>query len=301
MKFVPEWFFRSTRACRRFVRARDGFQVKLNAAAAASWAVAARTLLEKADERLADQDLDGAWSGLLGAMRYEIPDLRGQELWNREQTLRCEAAKVLSQWRKCAIDQLMKEGEQDEEKRARRLESAHALLDDYYQTQYHKNGLLRDQMRNLALISLVALLALLTLIGWAGTDLTWWGDWDWKTLLVVLLFGILGASFSATRKVTDDSGKSKIPEMAANVSITVARTVLGATPALAAYAFLKSGILTVGSGGGNKTPVPVVLAISFAAGFSERLVLKVLESLDSKPGSKADNKGDRKADGSPQA
>jgi hypothetical protein len=297
MKFVPQWLFRSTRAYRRFAQARDGFTVKLEAAATTkSWPAAAQPFLNKADGRLADQDLDGAWSLLQEAMRQEIPGLQDPELLNREQILRCEADKVQSQWRKSAIDHVMKEG-QPQEGRASRLETAQWLLDDYYQNQYYKNGLLQSQLRNLVFISLIALLALLTLIGWAGTDLAKWPDWDWKTLLVVLLFGVLGASFSATRKITDESGKSKIPEMAANFSITVARTVLGATPALAAYAFLRSGLLTVGSSGAAKTPMAVVLAISFAAGFSERLVLGVLESLDSKTGSKPDKKVDPKPDG----
>jgi hypothetical protein len=296
MKFVPQWFFRSTRAYRRFSQACDGFKVKLTGAKPAPWAAAAQPFLDKADERLAAQDLDGAWSLLQEGMRKEIAALHDPELSNREQILRCEAAKVRSEWRKCAVDHLMKEG-QPEDGRSSRLETSQWLLDDYYQNQYYKNGLLQGQLRNLVFISLIALLALLTLIGWTGTDLTKWPDWDWKTLLLVLLFGVLGASFSATRKITDDSGKSKIPEMAASFSITVARTVLGATPALAAYAFLRSGMLTVGSSGANKTPMPVVLAISFAAGFSERLVLGVLESLDNKTGGKPDNKASGKTSG----
>jgi len=298
MKFLPEWLFQTTRAYRRFVCARDAFSVKLCTAADQPWAAAAQKLLQIADERLAVQDLDGAWSLLAEAMLKEVPCLRGQELWNREQSLRCEAEKVLG-WRKCSIDLYLKEGEQAEDKRALRLASAQALLDDYYHTQYYKNGLLKAQMRNLVAISLVALATLLSVIGWSGRDLKQWPDWDWKTLLVVLLFGVLGASFSATRKATDDSGKPKIPEMAANITIALARTVLGAMPALAAYALLKSEIVTVV--GKDKAPIPVVLAISFAAGFSERWVLRVLESIDSTKGGDASSKGSPKPSHGQQA
>jgi hypothetical protein len=281
MKVVPNPFFRSTRAYRRFARTRDIFETRVGCSGPLPWSEAAQTFLNKAEDRLTDRDLDGAWCCLMEAMRTEITALRGQNLRSREQIFRCEAEKIQSHWRSRAIDELMKEADQDEEKRAQRLESAQALLDDFFQNQYHKNRLLQSQLRNLLLITFVALLSILILIGRTGTDLTQWPEWNWKTLLVVLLFGVLGASFSATRNVTDSSGKS-IPEISASLSITVARTVLGATPGLAAYAFLKSGILSVGSNSASTKLAPIVLAISFAAGFSERLVLRVLETLDGK-------------------
>jgi hypothetical protein len=296
MSLLPAWAFRSTRACRRYLRYRDAFQVRLDSAGDAPWTVAARSHLTKSDLRLAQHDLDGAWNALVDAQREEIPTLRGVELRNREMALRCEAVKVDSPWRRCAIDGFMKEDTTDEAERALRLAAAQGLLDDFYQTQYYRDGLLRVQMGYLVWISLSALVALLALIGWAGSDLSGWPEWDWKSLTVVLLFGVLGASFSATRKLSDGTGKSKVPELASNVTVTLARTVLGSTPALAAYAFLKSGIVTFVAGGGNKTPMAVVLAVAFAAGFSERLVLKVLESIDTKPVG-----GSEKADKKPAA
>ena len=312
--FVPDWVFHSTRRYRRFEQTRGAFEVRLHQAGSAAatgetqdaedrdvqraptapWKLEASALLKEVDARLKGHDLDGAWHNLHEAMRKEIPTLRGQELANREQILRCEVEKVQSRWRKMAIDKLTT-GENDEGKRAQRLEAAQALLDDYYQNQYLKNSLLLGHMRNLFFISLIALATLLALLASNGPNPENWPEWDWKTLLAVLLFGVLGASFSATRKVKGDSGGSKIPEMAAGFSITIARTALGATPALAAYAFLKSGILTVG--GGNTTSMPVALGIAFAAGFSERLVLRVLESLDGKTEDKPDNKGGRKTEG----
>ncbi len=283
MNLMPDWIFRSTRRYRRFTHERGVLESRLPSAPS-SWATPAKALLEQTDKRLGVHDLDGAWSLLLEAKRKEVPHLRGQELHNREQIFLCEAGKVESKWRKGAIDRLMSDTE-DPQTLASRLEAAQALLDDYYQNQYHKNGLVLDHMRHLVLIGLTALVVLLVLVGTTSRDLLQWPEWDWKTLLVVLLFGVLGACFSATTKVTDDAvNKSKIPEMAASFSITLARTVLGATPALAAYAFLKSKILTLG--GADSTPLPVALAIAFAAGFSERLVLKLLRLLDGKTSEK---------------
>jgi hypothetical protein len=304
VRVLPQRVFLSGRACRRFLAALDSFQATVEAAGSATWAASAQTHLDKAGRRLAEQDLNGAWSHLMAARRAQIPSLRGQELSDREVVLRNEADKVKSAWRKRAIDGLIREPEageprSTEEERARRLESAQSMIDDYYQTEHHKNGLLQDQMRNLLLIGLAALFALLTLIGWAGADLRSWGEWDWKTLLAVLLFGVLGASFSATRRVSGDSGKSKIPEMAANTSITVARTVLGAIPALAAYALLKSEILTVA--GQKEAPAPIVFAVAFTAGFSERWVLRLLHSLEGESPPKGDRKDAPPREAAPSA
>jgi hypothetical protein len=285
MKFWPQWVFESTRAYRRFASTRDSFEAKK---VHAECVQLVKTLLEKVDRRLKDQDLDGAWFCLQEAMRQEIPHLKGHALRNREEVLLSEVTKVDPTWRASAIEKFLNQRNEGEDKdRALRLAEAQRLMDDYFQTQYYKSGLLRDHLRNLVIISFSALLTLLVLIGWSCEEPAEWPVFGWKMLLMVLTFGILGASFSATRKVSGRSGKSKIPELAANNWVTVARTALGATPALAAYAFLKSGMLRV-----VEVNLPTVLAISFAAGFSERLVLNVLESMDRKRGSADDKKDD---------
>jgi len=162
------------------------------------------------------------------------------------------------------------------EDRARRLYDALGLLHEYFDTNYYKTGILRDHMRNLLVISVAALAAFLALLGLAGTPLSSWPAWDWKTLLAVLLFGVLGASFSATRKVSGESALSKVPEMWAARSTTVARTILGALPALALCAMLRSGLVQI-----TQPDTAKLLAFAFGAGFSERFVLKVLGSFDS--------------------
>jgi len=55
---------------------------------------------------------------------------------------------------------------------------------------------------------------------------------------------------------------------------TLARPVIGAVAALAIFAFLVAGLLQV-----NGVTPGIVLAISFAAGFSERLVMSAVEKV----------------------
>jgi hypothetical protein len=275
------WVFRRSRAYRRFQQnydtAREALEAKKKATAPPGWIAGAEALLDKAAARLKEGDLDGAWHSLRAADHGAIPYLDEQELWNREQMLGCEAEKIKSEWRQSAIKKLLA-GDPDkpgQEGRALRLRDAAVVLTDYYETQYYKTGMLRDHLRNLLVISVAALVVFLALVGLAGTPITKWPEWDWKTLLGVLLFGVLGACLSATRKVSGETAGSKIPELATQASVTVARAILGGIPALAVYAMLRAKLIQTAN-----LEMPQMLVFAFAAGFSERLVLKVLESMD---------------------
>jgi hypothetical protein len=59
-------------------------------------------------------------------------------------------------------------------------------------------------------------------------------------------------------------------------TIAAARIVLGAAPGLAAYVFLQSGVITLGSG------VAGALTVAFFGGFSERLIVRVAETIGGK-------------------
>jgi len=278
MNLTPEWMFRRSRAYRRFQQNYDTARTALDAKKEPpQWFAEADALLKQAEARIKERDLDGAWHSLHAAARAEIPYLEGQELWDREQMLSCEAVKITSKWRQCAIQKLVP-GDQErpgEEDRALRLHHAVGVLIDYFETQYYKTGMLRDHLRNLLLISVTALVVFLALVGLAGTPINQWPEWDWKTLLAVLLFGVLGACLSATRKVSGESAASKIPELATATSVTVARTILGGIPALVIYAMLRAKLIQTAN-----LEMPQMLVFAFAAGFSERLVLKVLESVE---------------------
>lgn len=281
MRLAPKWVFRSSGAYRRFTQSlettRADIEAKKREEPSPSWIPEAEWLLTTVEERLEGGDLDGAWHCLNAASRLQIPDLRDPELWDREQMLRYEAEKITTKWRRDAIGKLLDGDPQTPapEHRAQRLYDAIGLLHDYFDTTYYKTRILRDHLGNLLVISVVALVVFLALLGLAGTPLSSWPAWDWKTLLAVLLFGVLGASFSATRKVSGESALSKIPEMWASGSITIARTILGAVPALAVYALLRSGLVQIATADTVK-----LLAFAFVAGFSERFVLKVLGSFE---------------------
>jgi hypothetical protein len=99
----------------------------------------------------------------------------------------------------------------------------------------------------------------------------------------ILLFGLLGGAISAVISVAKASTKSKIPEQISSFLITTMRVFLGAGSALVISIFLASGLwdkifafqLEIDSN-------YIYYAIAFVAGFSERLVLKAVESVAGK-------------------
>lgn len=101
--------------------------------------------------------------------------------------------------------------------------------------------------------------------------------WDPRILVLVLMFGIIGASFSAARPRSAEEQKTLIPDLMQSRSLALTRTFLGACPGLAVYVFLQSGLLNLG-------PISMAkaFAVAFVGGFSERLVVKMVETVAGK-------------------
>lgn len=273
MNSLNRRLFQLSASYRRFVQERDRFTASCDPQA--SWSAEAGRLVAAMNAQLEAGDLDGAWKCLHDARRLRIPQLRGQELFNYQQRLRQEVTKIDSAWRRKVIEELLGRQGASEAEQAINLRDAQALINDYFETQYYKNRLLRDHLRNIVSVALAAILGLLLLTGASAEGPAAWADWDWRMVAMVLLVGVLGASFSATRKLYGQSSRSRIPELVAQGWITVARIVLGAVPALAAYGFLRTGVVIVGQGN-----LGAVFVVAFAAGFSERFVTNLLQSLE---------------------
>ena len=124
-----------------------------------------------------------------------------------------------------------------------------------------------DQLRTLASLALLVLVLFVVLLTRAKDPVTVWPAWSTQTILGVLCFGALGGTFSAARSLHRSSARTS------SARILVSRAILGALPGLAAYAFLQSRVLNLGDVDTSKA-----FAIAFVAGFSERLVLKVVET-----------------------
>jgi hypothetical protein len=123
---------------------------------------------------------------------------------------------------------------------------------------------------------ILAIVAAMTVIVWLIIDPQLGKDAviDNRTLIIsVVLSGIMGASVSGILTVARDGAEARIPEQLIGFWILIVKLVVGAVSALAVYAFLLSGFESLGT-----APAKIV-AVSFAAGFSERLVTSAVESV----------------------
>lgn len=101
------------------------------------------------------------------------------------------------------------------------------------------------------------------------------------TLLVAVgLFGLMGASVGRLVALVGAASPEKLPTVAINWWTTIGRTLMGAAAALALYAFLHSGVVAIGGIDATSTDFQaLVLAVSFAAGFSERLLERAIDAV----------------------
>lgn len=245
-----------------------------------------RDTLNKAEIALANGDIEHGWKCVLAAQRLELLHLEKGELEAAAAAIRNEAEK-LSNWRKTSVIELLKCEDGDELTRGRIFRAA-LLRDEHYHNEAYKDGLRRSGALRLAIVLIAVLVALLWL-GYIGylpnaTSTAGASDHLFKDMLGVAVVGLLGATISAITDMPKAQNSSRIPEMASTVRITILRLLMGPSSALVLYfvtqSNLYSAIFRLAAPDG-----PTLLVISFVAGFSERLVLRVVETIAGKPSS----------------
>ena len=91
------------------------------------------------------------------------------------------------------------------------------------------------------------------------------------------LFGLIGGAFSAMRDLSMGSTRKRIPQQIADSYVTLMRPFMGAAAALVVFLFLQSGLLSLGT-----LSPPLMLAVAFTSGWSERLVVRGVDALSGK-------------------
>jgi 8-oxo-dGTP diphosphatase len=184
-----------------------------------SWAAAAHDQLENVAKCLDSNDIEGALFCLHAARRFAVYGLNKAELMTRAHILREEAQKIIS-WRGDAIDALL--AGNDEELSADRLADAMKLRDEESTNQYYRNRLAGDYLRILLTICALAVLSAVPFFFASGAL---------RMLGPVLLFGLLGAAFSASQLLMKGKTDSIIP----NVFVMVTPVLFGAVAGLAGF------------------------------------------------------------------
>jgi hypothetical protein len=181
------------------------------------WAAAAHDQLENVAKCLDSNDIEGALFCLHAARRFAVYGLNKAELLTRARILREEAQKIVS-WRGDAIDALL--AGNDEEITADGLADAMKLRDEESTNQYYRNRLAGDYLRILLTICALAVLSTAPFLLLSGAP---------RMLGPVLLFGLLGAAFSASQLLMKGKTDSIIP----NVFVMVTPVLFGAVAGLA--------------------------------------------------------------------
>jgi 8-oxo-dGTP pyrophosphatase MutT (NUDIX family) len=250
----------------------------------------ARKLLEDAKNLLRSGDLNGGWHAFYGARYHETFALDDVELWIRARELVRESEnKLKGSWRGNVISDLLASvadvgASSDQSDSAestpatpkppdpRSVAEAQRLADDRAGNVYRRLDHTRDQLTVVGLVALPAFVALVTLLATGTVTIGSAEPDETGVILGVVLFGILGGSFSAGLSVLKAPVERAIPEVLSSALTTVFRTLAGAITALAAYAFLQAGLISV------EDP-SAAYAVAFAAGFSERFVAKAAETI----------------------
>jgi hypothetical protein len=174
--------------------------------------------------------------------------------------------------------------------RSGRLFRAALLRDEHYDNAAYKDTLLRSNSLSLAVI-LAGTLAALLWMGSAGylpstipapdrANLTPESD-SFATLLAVAVVGLLGATFSAIISATKPSGPVRVPELVSSLRVTLLRLLIGPASAIVIYFVTRSTLYSFVFTFARPEDY-ALLTIAFVAGFSERLVLRAVETIAGK-------------------
>src|SRR6185437_14138017 len=207
----------------RVLREAEAFRVELaflerrNGQGDKSWAAAAHDQLANVLRCLESNDIEGALFCLQAAQRFAVFGLNKTELITRAHILREEAQKIGS-WRGNAMEGLLTAN--DEEISADRIADAMKLRDEEFSNQYYRNRLAGDHLRILLGICGLAAVGMLPFMLLSGGV---------RMVGPVLLFGLLGSSFSTSQGLMKGKSDSIIP----NVFVMLTPLLFGAVFGLA--------------------------------------------------------------------
>jgi hypothetical protein len=159
-----------------------------------------------------------------------------------------------------------------------RLQEATLLRDEASRNIYRKLDTLKLHLLVLGVVLSVTLVGLFPMVILFPLSTQFMMPFTWQALVYVVLFGLLGAGMSAILSVSRKETKAAIPTQLTEGAVVFARPLFGAAAALALYLFVQSGLFAAGPVSINAHSTAAVLGLSFIAGFSERLVVSVIEN-----------------------
>ncbi len=240
-----------------------------------AWAYTANALLHDAEQALLSRQIDEGWRCFHAARRMSIHGLDNEDLKHLASIIRNESDKLTS-WRKKSVLELL-ENKDKPKINPNNSEVYHASLlrDDHFNNQYYKMGLLRGQIKLLSIIMLIIIAAIIGYLFLIPQNIK-------DSVLIypgIILFGLLGGSFSSSVFAGKSTDKSQIPEIISNNYFTLLRIAIGGASAFVVYFFLKLEIFSITISGIDELSHYGYFVISFIAGFSEQLVVNAVRAV----------------------
>jgi hypothetical protein len=245
-----------------------------------AWIRHGRRLGQEAERAFIDHNhKEAAWALLLKARRCLVPLMDGREKNALVVSLKQEATKV-GGWRQKAIQALLERRPFDD---ALIMESL-LHIDVSSANRFRAARSRVNELGILAIILVVALVSATLLLSSGRLNPDDVGFGNARLVILVQLFGIVGACLSGVAR-TSGRPQMKVPDERAAAVASIIRPVTGAAGGLLALAGAQAGIVS--------RDFATALLGAFAAGFSERFVLKFLPD-DSKE--KTDDNQERSQD-----
>lgn len=208
------------------------------------------------------------------AYRMGLKALTNDQLEAEAKSLHNEAEEKLYSWRKKTVLELLKDPIKIDY-----LAEANKIKDEYFDNRYFTNDLVKRQIFCWFCYFAAVLLAIYILIYWRFDKLLPIGKikthGSIDMLLLVFLFGALGGTIFAFISTTQKTDGARIPDQLLTWYVTLMRPLWGGVGALVVYLGLQAGIIRVNSNNEGA----LILSISIAAGYTERLVTGALEKV----------------------
>jgi hypothetical protein len=241
--------------------------------------------LNKAEEFTRNCQFDRAWNQIHIAEQNSVRCMTKEQRIIKANNLRIEASKITS-WRQEQIFSLLGKpctngddapGEVDSEDK---IIEALKIRNDFYQTRNHRMELRQASLDTLSVALVIIIAGIIAfsifedLINPRNLSLQ---------IIISILFGALGATFSMANSLTATNLELKIPDQLLSILMTVTRLAIGSTAAFIILMLLRSGLLDSLFKKDILVSGYLSIVLFFLAGFSERWVVKILESVSNGP------------------
>lgn len=236
--------------------------------------------LKEVDAAYQQANWDASWRLLKTARRQEIQTFTRAECLSQVEILQIEEEK-LKEWRRIVVGELLKPlnncPDEDLLTARVRLEQAQRINDEYFDDEHMRIGVLRRRINPLVAV-FAALIVGLLLASYSGNLSA--GFPDFPTLSLTVVFGLLGACASVASDLVTRFETSNLLKQFSEGADSLRRISFGPVAAILILLALNAGFIPKLKEGNE---VAMLCCFAFVAGFSERLVMKLVEKVGALP------------------